>query len=109
MLMDGGGFDHAAWLAYTILVAGQCVRAYWNRSLREPIHRLGTNRFLLGACLLAIAFQVLIPAVPVLAEAFRATALNPGDWAIVALIAFMPAIAAEAVRTIRHGRAVWVA
>ncbi len=109
MLMDDGGFDHAAWLAYTILVAGQCVRAYWNRSLRVPIHRLGTNRFLLGACLAAIALQVLIPAVPVLAEAFRATPLNPGDWAIVALVAFLPAAAAEAVRTVRHGRTVWVA
>jgi magnesium-transporting ATPase (P-type) len=109
MLMDGGGFDHAAWLAYTILVAGQCVRTYWNRSLREPIHRLGINRFLLGACLAAIAIQLLIPAVPVLAEAFRATALNPGDWAIVALIAFLPAAAAEAVRTVRRGRTVWVA
>ena len=46
MLTHGGGFDHAAWLAYTALVVSQCVRAYWNRSLREPIHRLGRNGFL---------------------------------------------------------------
>src|SRR4029079_6165355 len=32
MLSHGGGFDHAAWLAYTTLVISQCVRAYWNRS-----------------------------------------------------------------------------
>lgn len=109
MLMDDGGFDHAAWLAYTILVAGQCVRAYWNRSLREPIRRLGTNGFLLGACLVAIGIQVLIPAVPALADAFRATPLSLGDWALVAVIALLPALAAEAIRTFRRGQALWVA
>ena len=76
MLTDGGDFEHAAWLAYTTLVVSQCVRAYSNRSLREPIHRLGRNGFLLGACLLAVAIQALIPYVPALAEAFHATPLD---------------------------------
>ncbi|MHB8891534.1 MAG: cation-translocating P-type ATPase [Candidatus Limnocylindrales bacterium] len=109
MLTDGGGFDHAAWLAYTILVVSQCVRAYWNRSVREPIHRLGTNGFLLGAGLFAVAVQVLIPYVPVLAEAFRATPLDASDWVVVAVVAFVPALAAELVRTVRRGRTLWVA
>jgi P-type Ca2+ transporter type 2C len=109
MLNHGGGFDHAAWLAYTCLVVGQCVRAYWNRSIREPVHRLGRNGFLLGACLLAVAIQALIPSIPVLAETFRATPLQPSDWAIVAVVAFAPAVLAEVVRTVRGGRTVWVA
>ena len=108
-LADDGGFDHAAWLAYTILVVGQCVRAYWNRSIREPIHRLGTNGVLLGACLAAVSIQALIPSVPVLADAFRATPLSASDWVIVAIVAFLPAAAAEVIRTARRGRTVWVA
>lgn len=109
MLTHGGGFEHAAWLAYTILVVGQCVRAYWNRSVREPIHRLGRNGVLLAACLAVVAIQVLIPYVPVVAEAFRAVPLDPSDWAIVAIVAFIPAIVAEAIRTRAKGRVHWVA
>lgn len=109
VLSGHGGFEHAAWLAYTTLVVGQCVRAYANRSLRRPIHQLRTNRFLLAACLGALAIQVLIPMVPPLAEAFRATPLDALDWAIVAVIALAPAILAELIRTIGRGRITWVA
>jgi Ca2+-transporting ATPase len=109
MLNHGGGFEHAAWLAYTALVVSQCVRAYWNRSVREPIHRLGRNTFLLGACLFAVVVQFLIPYVPPLAEAFRATPLDVSDWLLVALVAFVPAAAAELARMRGRGRTVWVA
>ena len=109
MLARGGTFEHAAWLAYTVLVVGQCVRAYWNRSVHEPIHRLGRNGFLLGACLAAFGIQVLIPYVPVLAEAFRATPLDAVEWVVVVIVAFMPAVAAEAIRTLGRGRRLWVA
>jgi Ca2+-transporting ATPase len=109
MLAHVGSFDEAAWLAYTCLVVAQCVRAYWNRSIREPIHRLGPNGFLLGACLVAVAVQVLIPYVPVLAQAFRATPLDASEWLIVAVVAFLPAAVAEVVRTVRRGRTVWIA
>jgi magnesium-transporting ATPase (P-type) len=88
---------------------GQCVRAYWNRSVREPIHRLGLNGFLLCACLAAVAVQILIPCVPVLADAFRATPLDAGEWAIVAVVAFAPAVFAEVTRTLGRGRVLWVA
>ena len=79
VLSGHGGFAHAAWLAYTALVVGQCVRAYANRNLRRPIHSLPANRFLLAACLGAAVFQVLIPLVPPLAEAFHATPLDAFD------------------------------
>ena len=109
MLNHPGGFDHAAWLAYTCLVVGQCVRAYWNRSILQPVHRLGRNGFLLAAAVVAVLVQALIPSIPVLAETFRATPLDASDWAIVAVIAFAPALLAEVVRTVRGGRTVWVA
>ena len=108
MLTHGAGFDHAAWLAYTALVVGQCVRAYWNRSVREPIHRLGRNGFLLLACLTAVGIQALIPYIPPLAEAFRATPLDAVDWLLVAVVAFIPAVAAELIR-MRSREAIWIA
>ncbi len=109
LLTNAGGLEHAAWVAYTTLVVGQCVRAYWNRSVREPIHHLGRNTFLLGAAVAAVAVQVIIPYVPVLAEAFRATPLDAGDWALVMIVAGLPALAAELIRTWGRGRIVWVA
>ncbi len=109
MSQDPGTFEHAAWLAYTALVVGQCVRAYSNRSVREPIHHLGRNGFLLGACLVAVGIQVLIPYLPPLAEVFRATPLGLTDWLLVAVIALAPALAAEVVRLRGHGQTIWVA
>ncbi len=107
MATHPGTAEHARWLAYTSLVCAQAVRANANRSVREPIHRLPPNVFLLGMALGVIAIQAAIPYVPVLAEAFHATPLDLSDWAIVAVIALIPAILAETVRTVT-GRT-WVA
>ena len=87
MVTHPGSPDHTRWLAYTVLVCSQAVRGYANRSVREPIHRLRPNWFLLAAGIVVIAVQAAIPLVPVLSEAFRATPLDASDWAIVALIA----------------------
>jgi len=107
MVTHPGSADHARWLAYTVLVASQAVRAYANRSIREPISRLPINWFLLMAGIAVIAIQVVIPSVPLLAEAFRATALDMSDWALVAAIALVPAILAQVVRGVT-GRT-WIA
>ena len=37
MVTHGGGLDHARWLAFNVLVFGQLVRAYANRSLDHPV------------------------------------------------------------------------
>ena len=109
MLTHGGSFDHGAWLAYTSLVVAQCVRAYWNRSVREPLHHLGPNRFLAAACVAAVGIQVLIPYVPPLAEAFRASPLAPHEWILVVAVGLVPAAVAEATRTWGRGKTTWVA
>ncbi len=101
-------FEHARWLAFTALVVGQAFRAYANRSIREPIHRLRPNGFLLGALIMVVVVQAVIPYVPALAEAFRATPLDALDWILVAGVAVLPAIVAEVVRTVRPGTT-WVA
>jgi Ca2+-transporting ATPase len=101
MATYSGSFDHARWLAYTALVVGQAIRAYANRSLRGPVHRLRPNRFLAIACLTVVSVQAVIPHVPPLAMAFRATPLDGFDWALVALVAVLPAILAETIRTLR--------
>jgi P-type Ca2+ transporter type 2C len=108
MANHGGSFEHARWFAYTALVVGQAVRAYANRSIRNPVHRLRTNGFLALTCLLVIAVQALIPYVPPLADTFRATPLQPFDWVLVAAVAILPALLAEMIRTFRPGSR-WVA
>jgi Ca2+-transporting ATPase len=107
MIGTGGDLDHARWLAYTTLVVAQAVRAYANRSLTTSVTRLSPNGFLLAACLATFAVQFAIPLLPPLAEAFRATPLSPGEWALVLIVAVAPALVADVVRRTGHGP--WVA
>lgn len=108
LLFGTGEFERLRWVAYTALVSGQVVRAYANRSLHEPIHRLRSNWLLAAACLIVVLVQLLIPAVPGLADAFRAHALDAGEWVVVAAIALTPALLAEVMRTLRGDRT-WIA
>jgi Ca2+-transporting ATPase len=103
----GGSFEHARWLAFTALVCGQAARAYANRSLATPVHRLRANGVLAAACLAVVAVQAAIPYVPPLAEAFRATQLDVVDWALVGIVALAPGALAEVARTVRG--VTWVA
>jgi len=107
MLSQTGSLAHATWLAYTTLVCAQVVRAYANRSLRTPVHRLGRNGVLLVGSLAVVVVQAAIPFIPGVAEAFRASPLNVGEWGLVALIAVAPAVVAEIARS--SGRRLWVA
>ncbi len=102
-----GGFEHARWLAYTALVAGQAVRANANRSLRHPVLGLPPNPLLLVGGAVTLVVQASIPYVPALAEVFRATPLDAADWLLVAVVALVPAAVAEAVRATTHRQ--WVA
>ena len=107
MLVHDGTSDHVRWLAYTSLVVAQVVRAYANRSLSRPVISLRMNGLLLAACLVVLVVQVAIPYIGPLATAFRATPLDTIDWALVAVIAFTPAVVAEIIRA-TTGRE-WVA
>jgi Ca2+-transporting ATPase len=108
LLLHPGPFEHVRWVAYTALVTGQVVRAYANRSLVVPVHRLGLNRFLAATAVLVLLVQVAIPYVPSLADAFRATPLTAVEWLVVLAIAVLPAFVAEVARTLRPGMR-WVA
>ncbi|MBI2762791.1 MAG: HAD-IC family P-type ATPase [Chloroflexi bacterium] len=107
MQLHPGQPEHDRWLAYTALVCGQVVRAYANRSLRIPVHRIGANRVLLAGGIAVIAIQVAIPYIPGVREAFRASPLGLEEWLLVGVIAFLPAIVAELIRA--RGRTAWVA
>ena len=107
MATHGGDLEHARWVAFNSLVVGQVVRAYANRSLTAPVLTLGRNSVLIGACLVALAAQFAIPYVPVLADTFRASALDLADWLLIGVVALAPALLAEIVRTVR--RRMWVA
>jgi Ca2+-transporting ATPase len=103
-----GSFEHARWLAFTTLVVAQAVRAYANRSLSHPVHRLRGNLFLAIACLVVVGIQAAIPFVPFLADAFRALPLTASEWILVAIIALAPAAVAELIRS-RSSTPAWVA
>jgi Ca2+-transporting ATPase len=102
----GGDPEHARWLAYSVLVVGQVVRAYANRSLSLSVVRLTLNGFLAAACLLVVAVQLVIPFLPPLAQAFHASPLASWEWGIVLGLALLPAIYADVVRRMGH---TWVA
>jgi Ca2+-transporting ATPase len=106
LVTDPRGPEHGQWLAYTTLVCAQAVRAYGNRSLAEPIHRLSRNSVLLGAAIVTVVVQAAMAAIPPLAEAFRAQPLDAVEWALVAVVALGPALAAQAIRARMH--TVWV-
>jgi Ca2+-transporting ATPase len=107
MLNQGTSAEHARWLAYTALVASQCVRALANRSLRTSVLRIGPNPVLLGGAAVVLVIQFAIPFVPGVADAFRATPLDGLDWLLVAAVALAPAVVAELIRHFRG--VVWVA
>jgi Ca2+-transporting ATPase len=107
-LLGTEDFERLRWIAYTALVIGQVVRAYANRSLTGPIRRLPTNWLLAVAALLVVAAQLAIPLIPPLADAFHASPLSGGEWLVVALIAFAPALLSEVTRTLRPART-WIA
>jgi P-type Ca2+ transporter type 2C len=107
MQLDPGAPEHDRWLAYTSLVCGQVVRAYANRSLRIPVFRISTNGVLLAGAIGVVLIQVLIPVIPGVSAAFRASSLSVVEWLLVAGIALAPALVAELIRS--RGRTVWVA
>jgi Ca2+-transporting ATPase len=96
--LSGGSDDHARWLAFTALAVGQAVRAYANRSLTVPVYRLRMNGFLAIAVTLVIIGQAAIPYLPPLASAFRASPLSASEWALVAVVALLPAVAGQVAR-----------
>jgi Ca2+-transporting ATPase len=108
VLLHPGGFEHARWVAMTTLVVAQAVRAYANRSLRQPVLSLRPNRFLATVCVIVVLAQVAIPYVPPLADAFRASPLSATEWLTAGLVALAPATVGELVRWGR-GDIDWVA
>ena len=107
LALHTGPSEHVRWLAFTMLVVGQAIRAYANRSLARPVLSLPPNGFLAAAVIVVIAFQAAIPLLPPLADAFRAVTLAPSEWLLVAAVAVAPAALAELIRW-RTGRD-WVA
>jgi Ca2+-transporting ATPase len=107
LILHDGPPEQVRWLAYTMLVVAQAIRAYANRSLRRPVLSLRPNGFLAAAAIVVILVQAAIPLVPPLAEVFRASPLGAADWLLVAVVALAPAVLAEVIRW-RTGRD-WVA
>ena len=93
------------WLAYTALVCGQAVRAYWNRSLGKPVHRLRAT----GSCSGRILTVASRPrSRPSLCSPMRsAPALDARDRPLVAAVALAPFLLVQVLRF--RGHRPWVA
>ena len=98
MSTHDGSPDHVRWVAFSCLVIGQVVRAYGNRSLTRPVTSLRPNGLLALAAAVVVVVQLLIPQIPPIAEAFRATPLEASDWALILVVALAPALLAELIR-----------
>ena len=98
LVLHDGPPEQVRWLAYTMLVVGQAVRAYANRSLSRPVVSLRPNGFLAAAVIVVIIVQAAIPLIPAIADAFRAVPLEAADWLLVAVVALAPAALAEVIR-----------
>ena len=107
LVLHDGPAEHVRWLAYTMLVVAQAVRAYANRSLSRPVVSLRPNGFLAAAVIVVIIVQAAIPLMPPLADAFRAVPLGAAEWLLVAVVALAPAGLAELIRWLTNGD--WVA
>ena len=107
LVLHDGSAEYVRWLAFTMLVVGQAIRAYANRSLARPVLSLRPNAILACAVIVVIVAQAAIPSIPPLADAFRAVPLAPAEWLLVAAVALAPAALAELIRW-RTGRE-WVA
>ena len=83
-------------------MVGQVVRANANRSLAYPVLLRRPNALLLAGGIACVVIQIVIPYVPAFSDAFRATPLDAFDWLLVSIVAFAPALFAEAYRAIRH-------
>ena len=95
LVLHDGPPEQVRWLAYTMLVVAQAVRAYANRSLSRPVVSLRPNGFLAAAVTVVIIVQAAIPMIPSMADAFRAVPLGAADWLLVAVVALAPAAFAE--------------
>jgi Ca2+-transporting ATPase len=87
-LHSGRDVAQAMTLCFLSLVLIQFFKAYNFRSDRHSVFRHPfANRWLNRAVLWELALLVVILAVPVLREAFRATALSPADWGLAVAVA----------------------
>ncbi|MDP2872045.1 MAG: cation-translocating P-type ATPase [Bacillota bacterium] len=93
-------------MAFATLVTAELVRAHTSRSDRYTVRQLGlwTNRHVVMATLVSFAMLLAVLYIPVLATAFRIVALSGRDWIIAGGLALLPALTAEALKTMARRR-----
>ena len=99
-----GSLVHARTLAFAVLSLTQLFHAFNLRHPTRSIFGLGpfSNPFLVGALLTGIALQVSVISVAPFAEVFKVFALSSRDWLFVTVVALVPILVNEIVKTIRR-------
>ena len=62
------------------------------------------NKYALGAAAFAVVLQLLTVLFPPLAHVLHVTSLSMIDWVVVAFLGLLPAVAGQAIKTIRRAR-----
>ncbi|GAB4426451.1 MAG: cation-translocating P-type ATPase [Chloroflexi bacterium OHK40] len=88
LLAGSGSLRYAQTMGFTTLVLFQLFNVFNARSDEHSAFRkLFSNRWLWLAVALSLLLQVAVVYTPVLQQAFRTTALAPGDWLVCAAVA----------------------
>jgi Ca2+-transporting ATPase len=97
--VDWAGIDvqTAETMAFVTLSLCELFRAYTVRSERVSLFRLGifSNRYMQYAVGLSLILMILVIYVPFLQPVFNTHALNFEEWALIGVLALLPAVAEE--------------
>ncbi|MDZ4227131.1 MAG: cation-translocating P-type ATPase C-terminal domain-containing protein [Patescibacteria group bacterium] len=96
-----------AWtVALTVFAVFQWLNAWNCRSESESIFRMNpfSNKYLVGATVMVMFLQFLAVYLPFLQNLLHTTALNAGDWGIIALVASSVVIVEEIRKALHRWR-----
>lgn len=95
-----GDFARASTIAFSILAIDSLVYVFSIRSLRHSIFKenIFSNKYLVGAVVIAFVFQLLAIYHPFLQKVLKTTALDFADWTIIAFICAAELVVIEAVK-----------
>jgi len=90
-------------MAFTVLALSQLVHSFNMRSNRQSIFSMGfgSNRYLLDAVGISALLVFTVLGIPFLSALFKLTALNAGEWTVVAVLMLAPLAVVEAAKRLK--------
>jgi Ca2+-transporting ATPase len=97
---------YAQTVTFATLVTAELLRAYTSRSQEQTIFEMGfaSNRYMVLATASSFLLLLVVIYVPALSRLFQTVPLTSQDWIPIALLATLPAVAAEVTKSVRWQR-----